>query len=865
MKTILILIFSISLAISSFAQTLDQFKQERDSVMQAMQQERQDFEQQYIQDFNRFVAERDSLFAEMLKERFREIELSRGLQLETAPKPELIPAYPSDTQPPTNQEVKPDTTAKQLGQSRSLLLPLPAQGDEDGYTPQRVQLTFYENQLSLPYDPRLRLPKKDRYDAQVLSEAWVSLSNAYAKELIHSLYRYKNRFNLNDWGYYQLVRQFTGQLYSLDDPRAVLTAWFLLNKSRYRAKIGYANNQLYLLMPTNCTVYSATYYQFGEQTYYAIGNAPNSIYTYDQDYAGADLTFDLEVRNPLSLGGNPEKKTFSFRYGGEEYAIQLAYNTRAIAFYQDYPEVDLRVKLESTLSREAKESLILQFQPLLQDRTSPDAVGLLLRFVQTAFEYELDQAQFGREKYFFPEEVLHFTASDCEDRSALFAYLVRQLLGLKVVGLQYPGHVATAVGLSGVEGEYIERDDEYFVVCDPTYMNAPIGRVMPRFAQKKVELVPLRDPYQQWLTEMIWDIASTNGVYPGANHHNVVVDNLGNIYFTGYRLSSQVAEGQDIYLAKLAPNGRVLWEKNLTGNGNDVGQYLAIDSRQQVYLAGRYEDRLQLDAEDALKTAVTGFFVAKFTPSGQLTWVQDLTPQQDNLEHGFVAKISEQGKLMETLVFDNTIAERGIALDEGGNIYFNEHYEAVTQVRSRGMTVGNRSVAENNASFAVDVAETLKTESDRLKEQQYDPTIAGLFAVVHCIMQSGVIIHGTAALEALDRYNPAFQKDCPEIYANIGKLRFMKNESGIITIVNEAGGNVDFSRMRIQDQAKVRLRTFDDGNAQLDVLTGISVGKAFVRFKLNHIKLFKENGNLLFDYDNDNTQIVMNLREDILY
>ena len=93
----------------------------------------------------------------------------------------------------------------------------------------------------------------------------------------------------------------------------------------------------------------------------------------------------------------------------------------------------------------------------------------------------------------------------------------------------------------------------------------------------------------------------------------------------------------------------------------------------------------------------------------------------------------------------------------------------------------------------------------------------------------------------------------------------MKNESGIITIVNEAGGNVDFSRMRIQDQAKVRLRTFDDGNAQLDVLTGISVGKAFVRFKLNHIKLFKENGNLLFDYDNDNTQIVMNLREDILY
>ncbi|MEM9829456.1 MAG: hypothetical protein AAF944_02400 [Bacteroidota bacterium] len=867
MRTILIYLFSISLVMPGLAQTLEQFKQEQDSAMQAMQQERRDFEQQYIEDFARFVAERDSLFAEMLRERFREVELSRGLRIDEAPKPTVIPAYPQDSSSQPDQKIEMDTTTNSLGRSRSLMLPLPAEGNEQGYTPQRIQLAFYENAVSLPYDPRLRLPEATRYDAQILSNAWVALSNTYTKDLIHKLYHYKNHFNLNDWGYYQLVQQFTGQLYSSDDSRSVLTIWFLLNKSRYRAKIGYANNKLYLLMPTNCTVYSATYYQFDGQTYYAIGDAPNSIYTYDQDYAGADLTFDLEVRNPLSLGGNPREKTFSFRYGGDEYEVALAYNPRAIAFYQDYPEVDLRVKLESTLSREAKESLILQFQPLLQDRASPDAVGLLLRFVQTAFDYQLDQAQFGREKYFFPEEVLHFAASDCEDRSALFAYLVRQLLGLKVVGLQYPGHVAMAVGLSGVDGDFVEQGNEAYVVCDPTYVNAPIGKVMPRFAQKQVTLVSLRDPYQQWLAEMIWDIASTNGVYPGANHHNVVTDNLGYIYFAGYRLSPDVEEGQNIYLAKLAPNGKVLWEKSLTGSGNDVGQYLAIDSRQQLYLAGRYENRLQLGSEEALSTTTTGFFIAKFNLDGRLTWVRDVTTQQPDLEHGFVAKVNEQGRLMETLVFDNTVAERGIALDKSGSIYFSEHYDGNISSggRSRGVAIGNRSVAENNASFALDIVETLKAESDRLKAQQYDPTIAGLFAVVHCIVKNGTVIHGTNAQEALDRYNPAFRKDCPEVYANIGKLKFMKNESGIITIVNEAGGNVDFDKMRIKDQAKVRLRRFEDGNSQLDVLTGITVGKAFMRFDLNYITLFKESGDLLFDYDDDNTQIVMNLREDILY
>ncbi|WKN44410.1 hypothetical protein [Tunicatimonas pelagia] len=864
MKILFVFTLNVGLAISGFAQTLEQFRQEQDSAQQALREDRQNFEQQYVKDFNQFVAERDSLFAEMLRERFREIELSRALQITPAPKPTIIPTYPPNTQPPANQEVETDTASGPLRRSRSLMLPLPAQGDERGYTPQRTQLSFYDNSLFVPYDVRMQLPEYSRYDAEVLSEAWVSLSEAYTKELIHSLYRYKNQFNLNDWGYYQLVRQFTQQLYPSDDARATLTAWFLLNKSRYRAKIGYTDNQLYLLIPTNCTVYSATYYQFGDQTYYAIGEAPNSLYTYDQDYAGADLILNLDVQNPLSLGGNPQEKTFSFRYGGEAYQVQLAYNARAIEFYQDYPEVDLRVKLESTLSREAKESLILQFQPLLQDRTSEDAVGLLLRFVQTAFDYQLDQTQFGREKYFFPEEVLHFTYSDCEDRSALFTYLVRQLLGLKVVGLQYPGHVATAVGLDGVEGEYVERNREQFVVCDPTYVNAPIGKVMPRYAQKQVELVPLRNPYQQWLAEMIWDIASSNGVYPGANNHNLVVDALGNIYFAGYRLSPQVSEGQNIYLAKLTPNGKVLWEKTLNGRGNDVGQYLAINSRQQVYLAGRYEEELRLDTETQLNTSAIGFFVAKFSPNGQLAWLRDVTTQQPDLQQGFVAKLNEQGKLMETLVFDNTVAERGIALDESGSIYFSEQYEAATQ-RTRGISVGGRSVAENNASLALDVAETLKAESDRLKEQQYDPTIAGLFAVIHCIMQSGMVIPGTAALEALDRHNPAFRQDCPEIYANIGKLKFMKNESGIITIVNEEGGNVDFDKMRIKDQAKIRLRTFDDGNAQVDVLTGITVGKAFVRFNLNHVKLFKQDGSLLFDYDNDHTQVVMNLREDILY
>jgi hypothetical protein len=109
-------------------------------------------------------------------------------------------------------------------------------------------------------------------------------------------------------------------------------------------------------------------------------------------------------------------------------------------------------------------------------------VNILLRFVQTAFQYKTDQDQFGREKPFFPEETIYYPFSDCEDRSVLFAYLVRNLTGLEVVGLDYPGHIATAVRFpTQVPGESVGYQGKRFVVCDPTYINAGAGMCMPQF------------------------------------------------------------------------------------------------------------------------------------------------------------------------------------------------------------------------------------------------------------------------------------------------------------------------------------------------------------------------------------------------
>jgi len=90
----------------------------------------------------------------------------------------------------------------------------------------------------------------------------------------------------------------------------------------------------------------------------------------------------------------------------------------------------------------------------------------LLYWVQTAFVYEYDDKVWGHDRAFFAEESLSYPYCDCEDRSILFSRLVRDLLGLDVILVFYPGHLATAVAFTdNVDGDYIELNGKHYIIC----------------------------------------------------------------------------------------------------------------------------------------------------------------------------------------------------------------------------------------------------------------------------------------------------------------------------------------------------------------------------------------------------------------
>jgi hypothetical protein len=161
--------------------------------------------------------------------------------------------------------------------------------------------------------------------------------------------------------------------------------------------------------------------------------------------------------------------------------------------YHDNSSITRFVYFGNTpVSDEVRTILYPALRQKLTGLKQQQAANLLLNWVQMAFEYEYDDNVWGYDRTFFSEETLFYPYCDCEDRSILFSHLVRDLLGLDVVLIYYPGHLSTAVGFTDdVKGDAIMVDGRRYVVADPTYIGAPVGRTAAEYDNSKARVIRL--------------------------------------------------------------------------------------------------------------------------------------------------------------------------------------------------------------------------------------------------------------------------------------------------------------------------------------------------------------------------------------
>lgn len=353
---------------------------------------------------------------------------------------------------------------------------------------------FFGVPLAISYDVALRTAVALPVSNGAISTVWASYGSADFPPLLRQLDTLRQNLHLNDWAYYLLLRSLSTAVQK--NPNDVeLFTWFLLVKSGFVCKVGYNANQIFLLAPAQPVVYEVPYFNLGGSRYFNLSylrnpQNPGQIMTYGDNYPGADRQLALQLATPPALGLEPFTRQLTFRYAGRDHALTVHGKRQNVRFLEAYPQTDFPVFFAATVNHDTELALITALKPAVAGKTETEAVNLLLRFVQTSFGYKTDEEQFGKEKYLFVEETLFFPYSDCEDRSILFSFLVRKLTGLEVVGLHFPGHMATAVRFStDVAGDKILVDGKQFLVCDPTYINANIGMTMPQFATAKPEII----------------------------------------------------------------------------------------------------------------------------------------------------------------------------------------------------------------------------------------------------------------------------------------------------------------------------------------------------------------------------------------
>ena len=323
-----------------------------------------------------------------------------------------------------------------------------------------------------------------------VADGYEALCRSNYKPLIANCQQAQKDFRLNDWGVFLFVKTAAEALCN-DENSCIVMQQFLLNELGYRAKMARRGdrNQLLLFVATDCMVYGHPYFTKEGLNYYNInGTEACTFYMCNQDSKKAKTPVAMRLNNVPALNSGVVSRQRTNKAGNVSVSVNVSKSL--MDFYASMPQCDYGVYAKAPVAGGLAQEVLGTLRPLVQGKSEVDAANLLLNFVQTGFKYATDEEQFGFEKPFFVEELFYYPACDCEDRSVLFGWLVRELLGLDVVYLDYPNHIATAVQFKGdVKGDFLTVDGKRYTVCDPTYIGASIGMTMPNLRSAGVSIL----------------------------------------------------------------------------------------------------------------------------------------------------------------------------------------------------------------------------------------------------------------------------------------------------------------------------------------------------------------------------------------
>jgi len=843
--------------------------QVEDSISNPYEKEFNQYVKQNQKEFDDYKLRIEKEFSDYLRQTWKEFTGKEIYKKEPMPKPKEPPKYVTGNKRDTGKvEMIITQKVSEIEAPAFIAPPEPLPPSKDIKLACDT-LAYFGSMCLIGYDKNMLCDVPAVIDEKFIADFWDKVNKSAFDKLVSQIEDHCRLFNVNDWGYYLMAKKLSEDLYKNSNNGKILLRWYLLTRMGYRAKLGLADGSAFLLLPFTDKIYNCGGIWLNGMYYYNVESGVMRFKTYEKDFPEAVKQMDMTVHQPMNLAIDPAYKSTNFDYDGKTYPLKIKFNKNMVDYFKEYPKtLDLKVYFNSLPSLFFKESVDETFGPLLKGRSEKDAVDLLLSYMHFNFEYKTDQEQFGFEKFNFPEESMFYPYIDCDDRGVLFSYLVRELTNLEVIGLDYPQHVSTAVHFNeNVDGNAVVYNNKKYVSCDPTYIGSTIGMMIPRFENVKPEVVPVNNTRQITRDDdQLWALINRSGGYNASSRQNMVTDKDGNKFVAGYYADSAkfstitlAKKGmKGAFLAKYSPENQLLWIKTPSCAKNALMNYITINNGD-IYVSGVFENAIAIDNKKLSAPNSQDAFVARFDTDGNLIWAEkaglDTLNQSTNAL--YVVKLDVDGAFEGIKFYPNSenFTDYGLSFDSTGLIY-------LTSVTDNTTGFSGKTAALYETA---DIPTLLKSENDKLIALKYEKAIAGLFAAINLIKSNQAVLPGKEVQKALDKYNPYFKKSSPKIYEAIGKITFIKNNNGIIILQTSDGSAISIDKIRMESNSKIKVNIFSNGDALIEALSGVKVGKAIVWYKMNYIKLFKDSGDLLFDYDSDHSQRKVNLKKDILY
>lgn len=428
-------------------------------------------------EFDRLLFEYNQAYIEMLGKPWEFHDAQKDETKSFAPKPDL-PKSPKATSVPENREI----IYGKLYQPEKQLPDIPAKlPDVKSGVAKKYPNTFFFYNTLCGFGP-FKAPAISISVNNIngVKKEWEKFTDTPGfEDLRNDCLLIREELQLCDWGYLLLAEKVASELYPDSKDNQALAAAALLNLSGYDCKVAAGERNFYLVFHPSHDIQLGIYTTFNSGKRYYVRNRNEEVSRIGGcvgDFYKSPVPIRMLIDRYPRLLPDPKSarryKSAANNVSGKDIiSVETVVNSSVQDFLADYPIVSWSLYGLAPVSKELKKSLFKTMEQELAGLGEVDAVNKLLEFHTHGFTYESDDEQFGKEKPFFFDENFFYPANDCEDRAIMFARLVKDVLGLDVVYLKYPDHLAAGVCFSpGVEvkGPSVMVDGKKYVLCDPT-------------------------------------------------------------------------------------------------------------------------------------------------------------------------------------------------------------------------------------------------------------------------------------------------------------------------------------------------------------------------------------------------------------